>query len=219
MHRVVRVAVLPLIGSGGAYGVDDREKLCSHRRWLPQQEVERGHAAAGAVGLREPLGLPESHGSKGIGLHGWHTRPQREMAVAYMPQLCYAPRMPRKTAHEVAVNALLSEEERADYTRRVAALRSRNALLTTLESTREALGITKGALASRAGLDASSVRRLLTSATANPTTDNAFRLMAAMDIKLEATLPTGERVELVSPGAQASSVDSAVTVRRLDSAA
>jgi hypothetical protein len=60
-----------------------------------------------------------------------------------------------------------------------------------------------------AGLEASSVRRLLTSATANPTTDNAFRLMAAMGIALEAKLPTGERVELVSPGAPATAGESA----------
>jgi transcriptional regulator with XRE-family HTH domain len=107
--------------------------------------------------------------------------------------------MPKKTAHQAAVDALLSEAERAEYARRVQALRSRNALLTMLEATRETQGMTKRALASRAGLEASSVRRLLTSATANPTTDNAFRLMAAMGIALEAKLPTGERVELVSP--------------------
>ena len=107
--------------------------------------------------------------------------------------------MPKKTAHQAAVNALLSEAERAEHARRVQALRSRNALLTMLEATRETQGMTKRALASHAGLEASSVRRLLTSATANPTTDNAFRLMAAMGIALEAKLPTGERVELVSP--------------------
>ena len=89
-----------------------------------------------------------------------------------------------------------------EYVRRVEALRSRNALLTLLESAREQQGMTKRALADRAGLDASSVRRLLTSATANPTTDNAFRLMAAMGITLEAKLPTGERVSLVSPGSK-----------------
>ena len=110
--------------------------------------------------------------------------------------------MPKKTAHQAAVNALLSEAELVEYARRVQALRSRNALLTMLEATRETQGMTKRALASRAGLEASSVRRLLTSATANPTTDNAFRLMAAMGIALEAKLPTGERVELVSPGRQ-----------------
>ncbi len=63
--------------------------------------------------------------------------------------------------------------------------------------------MTKRALADRAGLDASSVRRLLTSATANPTTDNVVRLMAAMGITLEAKLPTGERVSLVDPDPQA----------------
>jgi ribosome-binding protein aMBF1 (putative translation factor) len=109
--------------------------------------------------------------------------------------------MPRKTAHQVAVNALLSEAERAEHARLVQSLRARNAMLTILETTREKQGITKQTLAGRAGLDASSVRRLLTSTTANPTTDNAFRLMAAMGIALEAKLPTGERVEVVSPGA------------------
>jgi transcriptional regulator with XRE-family HTH domain len=124
-----------------------------------------------------------------------------------------------KTAHEAAVDALLSEAERAEHARRVQALRSRNALLTMLDAAREAQGMTKRALAGRAGLEASSVRRLLTSATANPTTDNAFRLMAAMGIALEATLPTGERVQLVDPGAPSSPIDSAVLARRLDAAA
>jgi DNA-binding phage protein len=110
--------------------------------------------------------------------------------------------MLEKSAHQSAVNALLSEPERAEHARRVEALRARNALLTVLESTREQQGMTKRALAERAGLEASSVRRLLTSQTANPTTDNAFRLMAAMGISLEATLPTGEHVQLVGPGTQ-----------------
>lgn len=120
----------------------------------------------------------------------------------------FAP-MAKNTAHQAAVNALLSETERAEYARRVQALRSRNTLLAMLETTRETQGMTKRALASRAGLEASSVRRLLTSATANPTTDNAFRLMAAMGIALEAKLPTGERVQLVTPGAPATSVEPA----------
>lgn len=106
--------------------------------------------------------------------------------------------MPKKTAHQAAISALLSEDERAEHALRVQALQARNAMLTVLETTREAQGMTKRALADRAGLEASSVRRLLTSATANPTTDNAFRLMAAMGIALEAKLPNGERVELVS---------------------
>lgn len=123
------------------------------------------------------------------------------------------------SAHEAAVESLLSEAERAEYSRRVQALRSRNALLTMLEGAREAQGMTKRALASRAGLEASSVRRLLTSATANPTTDNAFRLMAAMGIELEAKLPTGERVQLVSPEPPLPVIDAAVAARRIDAAA
>jgi DNA-binding phage protein len=116
----------------------------------------------------------------------------------YATQSAILVAMPKKTAHQAAINALLSEDERAEHTRRVQALQARNAMLTVLETTREAQGMTKRALADRAGLEASSVRRLLTSTTANPTTDNAFRLMAAMGIALEAKLPTGERVELVS---------------------
>jgi transcriptional regulator with XRE-family HTH domain len=115
----------------------------------------------------------------------------------------------KKTAHQAAVAALLSEPERVEHARRVQALRSRNTLLTVLEATRETQGMSKRALASRAGLEASGVRRLLTSAAANPTTDNAFRLMAALGIALEAKLPTGERVELVSPAAQEHIADSA----------
>jgi DNA-binding phage protein len=108
--------------------------------------------------------------------------------------------MPKQSAHQSALGALLADPERVEHARRVQALRARNALLTVLESIREQQGITKRALIERAGLEASSVRRLLTSQTANPTTDNAFRLMAAMGISVEATLPTGERVQLVSPG-------------------
>lgn len=127
--------------------------------------------------------------------------------------------MSGRIVHEVAVNALLSEAERADYARRVKALRSRNTLLEMLEGAREAQGMTKRALANRAGLDPSSVRRLLTSTTANPTTDNAFRLMAAMGIVLDATLPTGERVRLVSPEEPATADGSAAASRGLDAAA
>jgi DNA-binding phage protein len=126
-----------------------------------------------------------------------------------MPQPAILMVMPRKTAHQAAVNALLSETERAEHARRVQTLQARNAMLTVLEATREAQGMTKRALADRAGLEASSVRRLLTSTTANPTTDNAFRLMAAMGIALEAKLPTGERVQLVSPRAKATAAESA----------
>ncbi|HTX11809.1 MAG TPA: helix-turn-helix domain-containing protein [Solirubrobacteraceae bacterium] len=110
--------------------------------------------------------------------------------------------MAKKTADDAGRELLLrSEEERKAHAMAVQALLARNALLTALETARAEQGLTKAELAARAGLEASSVRRLLTSKTANPTTDNAFRLMAAMGIKLEATLPTGERIELVETSA------------------
>ena len=66
-----------------------------------------------------------------------------------------------------------------------------------MESVRESEKLSKKDLADRAGLDASSVRRMLTAETANPTTENAFLLLDAMGIKLEAILPSGSRVGIV----------------------
>jgi predicted DsbA family dithiol-disulfide isomerase len=102
-----------------------------------------------------------------------------------------------RTAHEAALAALVPGEEKANYDRRVKALVARNKLLSTLESARKAERLSKRELAERAGLDASSVRRLLTAETANPTTENAFLLLSAMGIKLEAVLPSGARVGIV----------------------
>jgi ribosome-binding protein aMBF1 (putative translation factor) len=99
--------------------------------------------------------------------------------------------------HDAALASLVPSEERADYERRVKALVARNKLLSTLESVREAEKLSKKDLAKRAGLDASSVRRMLTAETANPTTENAFLLLSAMDIKLQAVLPSGSRVDIV----------------------
>jgi DNA-binding phage protein len=102
-----------------------------------------------------------------------------------------------RTTHDAALSALIPPEEKAAYDRRVKALVARNKLLTTLESAREAEKISKKTLAERAGLDASSVRRMLTAETANPTTENAFLLLDAMGIRLEAVLPSGSRVFLI----------------------
>jgi chorismate mutase len=113
--------------------------------------------------------------------------------------------MAKKTAHVVAEELLLGDTERETLAQTVNALRSRNALLTALESSRAAQGITKARLAERAGLDASSVRRLLTAKVANPTTDHAFRLLAAANIAVVATLPSGARIILVEPQAIAQS--------------
>jgi len=102
-----------------------------------------------------------------------------------------------RTPHDAAIGALVPPEEKDAYNRRVKALIARNTLLTTLESVRESQKISKKSLANRAGLEASSVRRLLTAQTANPTTENAFLLLDAMGIKLEAVLPSGNRVSLI----------------------
>lgn len=102
-----------------------------------------------------------------------------------------------RTAHDAALAGLIPSDERANYDRRVKALVARNKLLSTLESVREAEKLSKKDLAARAGLDASSVRRMLTAETANPTTENAFLLLSAMGIKLEAVLPSGARVAIV----------------------
>lgn len=102
-----------------------------------------------------------------------------------------------KSAHTTVKALLLTPAEQAEQASLVQALLARNALLTALESAREQQGMSKAKLAWRAGLEASSVRRMLTSETANPTTSHAFRLMAAMGIALEAILPSGERVAII----------------------
>jgi ribosome-binding protein aMBF1 (putative translation factor) len=100
-------------------------------------------------------------------------------------------------AHDAALRGLIPSDQKDEYDRRVKALVARNKLLATLESARESEQISKKVLAARAGLDPSSVRRMLTAQTANPTTENAFLLLDAMGIRLEAVLPSGARVRIV----------------------
>jgi ribosome-binding protein aMBF1 (putative translation factor) len=101
-----------------------------------------------------------------------------------------------RTAHDAALAALIPPEERANYDARVAALVSRNQILQVIETARAAEGISKKELAQRAGLEPSSVRRMLTARTANPTADNVFRLLKAAHVKVEAELPSGTRVAI-----------------------
>ena len=115
-----------------------------------------------------------------------------------MPRASYAfPMAKTSSAHAAALAALLTPEERQDYERRQAALLARNALLQTIETAREHEDLSKKQLAERAGLDPSSVRRLLAAETANPTAENAFRLHAAAGVKVEAVLPSGDRISIV----------------------
>jgi DNA-binding phage protein len=115
------------------------------------------------------------------------------MQRARYPALVAKPRSP----HDAALASLIPSEDKGDYERRVKTLVARNKLLSTLESVREAEKLSKKELAERTGLDAASVRRMLTAETANPTTENAFLLLSAMGIKLEAVLPSGNRVDIV----------------------
>jgi ribosome-binding protein aMBF1 (putative translation factor) len=101
-----------------------------------------------------------------------------------------------RTAHGAAVAALIRAEEREAYQARVAALVSRNKILQIIETARAAEGISKATLAHRAGLEPSSVRRMLTAKTANPTSEHVFRLLVAARIRIDAKLPTGAHVAI-----------------------
>lgn len=103
----------------------------------------------------------------------------------------------KRSANDAAVTALIPDEEHGDIDLRVKTLLARNALLRLIESTREEEHLSKKALAQKAGLEESSVRRLLTAETANPTSENVFRLMGALGIHVEAVTPSGRRIPLV----------------------
>jgi ribosome-binding protein aMBF1 (putative translation factor) len=102
-----------------------------------------------------------------------------------------------QTAHDAALTALIPADQREDYDRVVETLIARNRMLEVIEGAREREDLTKKELADRAGLDASSVRRLLTSKTGNPTSETTVRLLSALRIKLEAVLPSGDRIPIV----------------------
>lgn len=101
------------------------------------------------------------------------------------------------TPHEAALAALVPENEREDFELAVRMLVARNDLLNLMENQRRECRFTKQALADRASLDPASVRRLLTAETANPTLETTMRLLSVLSIKLEAVLPSGDRVSIV----------------------
>jgi DNA-binding phage protein len=103
----------------------------------------------------------------------------------------------RTAADAAAIDALVPSNDRASYEAKVAALLARNTMLDVIEKQRGERQMSKKELAERAGLEASAVRRVLTAKTANPTSENMFRLMGALDIHLEAVTPSGKRVSLV----------------------
>lgn len=101
------------------------------------------------------------------------------------------------TPHQMALAALVPAEKREEFDRGVEVLIARNRSVEILETERLAQKISKKTLADRAGLDYASVRRLLTSDTANPTTETLLRLFSALDIHVQAELPSGRVVALV----------------------
>jgi hypothetical protein len=69
---------------------------------------------------------------------------------------------------------------------------ARNRALEVLEKERQVQKVSKKVLADRAGLDYASVRRLLTSTTANPTSETMLRLFSALQIRVQAKLPVAD---------------------------
>ncbi len=102
-----------------------------------------------------------------------------------------------KSAHTMALKALVPASEREQFDRSVQALVARNRMLQVIEDSRVFENISKHDLAEKAGLDPASVRRLLTAETANPTSETIVRLMSALHVKLEAVLPNGERLSII----------------------
>lgn len=104
---------------------------------------------------------------------------------------------PAPTAHDVISDNLVPAARRAAFGARVSDLAAHNRMLAAIEEGRRLQEISKKELAEQAGLNTSSVRRMLTSETSNPTTNSAFRMFAVLGIKLEATLPSGDRVVIL----------------------
>lgn len=101
------------------------------------------------------------------------------------------------TGHEAALAALIPAERRAEFDAGVTALAGRNRSLQIIEAERKAQKMSKKEMARRAGLDAASVRRLLTTEGANPTQETSLRLFSALGIHLRAELPSGKSVAIV----------------------
>lgn len=103
----------------------------------------------------------------------------------------------RAAAHDAALNLFFpTDGERAAHETRVQALLARNAALLAVEEAREEVAISKKDLAAKADLDASALRKLLTTEGTNPTTDTLFRLCAALGIHLQAVTPAGKTFHL-----------------------
>jgi DNA-binding phage protein len=109
--------------------------------------------------------------------------------------------MAKKTAHDVVLDALVSD--RTEFEKKVDALIERNRarrayVIAMINETLIERNISKAELAQRAGLNEAAVRRLLTAEDQNPTLETVLRLLAVLGIDLEAVLPSGEHMALTA---------------------
>ncbi len=104
---------------------------------------------------------------------------------------------PKRTPHDTAISTLIPPDELPGYQRRVQSLIARNQIVGAIEDARKEAGLSKTGLARLAGLDESSVRRLLTARTANPTAEVLIRLLAATHVRVQVTLPSGAELNVV----------------------
>lgn len=79
-------------------------------------------------------------------------------------------------------------ELQADYEQTKRSLVLTRQLLMQLDALRESAGLGKGELARRAGLDPSSVRRLFSAESSNPTLRTLLEVVAALDVEIELKL-------------------------------
>lgn len=91
----------------------------------------------------------------------------------------------RKTAFERDMSERMTSPEFAEeYRRAKAEISAKDALVRQLERERSRAKLSKADLARRAGLPEESIRKLLTSPTANPTVTTLNRLASPLGLKL-----------------------------------
>ncbi len=92
----------------------------------------------------------------------------------------------------IRAETLTDPRRRARYERQKRVLTGTRRLLQTIEAERERIGLSKADVAERIGTNPSVVRRLLTSATSNPTLQTILNLLDAvgLDLVVQPRVPT-----------------------------
>jgi DNA-binding phage protein len=91
---------------------------------------------------------------------------------------------PRTGAERYFAERMKNPEYRAAYEESSKRIRAIDQVVRALEQQRELQGITKAELARRAGLPAEAVRRLFSSASANPTLATVTALASALEVEI-----------------------------------